>query len=43
LKEQAPNYRKLLWSKAMVMSVAGKGEAGLRQVCAMETNKNEAL
>jgi len=34
LQEQASNHRKLLWSKTMVVSVAVKGEAGLRQVSA---------
>ena len=40
---EAPNHRKLLWSKAMVVSVTAKGEARLRQVSAMETNNNEPL
>jgi len=43
LQEQAPNHPELLWSKAMVVSVEGKGGARLRQVCAMETNTSEPL
>ncbi|QGG47573.1 hypothetical protein FTV88_1426 [Heliorestis convoluta] len=31
---EASNHRKLLWSKAMVVSVTAKGEARLRQVSA---------
>lgn len=34
LQGEASNHRKLLWTKAMVVSVTGKGEARLRQVSA---------
>ena len=40
---EASNHLKLLWSKAMVVSVKVKGEARLRQVSAMETNTSEPL
>ncbi len=43
MQEQASNHLKLLWSKAMVVSVVGKGGARLRQVCALETNTRESL
>ena len=43
MQEQASNHPELLWSKAMVVSVAGKGGARLRQVCALETNTSEPL
>jgi len=43
LQEWASNHRKLLWLKAMVVSVTAKGKAGLCQVSAMETNENESL
>jgi len=40
---EASNRLKLLWSKAMVVSVKVKGEARPRQVSAMETNTSEPL
>ena len=43
MQVEASNHLKLLWSKAMVVSV--KEKAGQRpcQVCVMETNTNEPL
>ena len=32
IQVEASNHRKLLWSKAMVVSVTGKGETRFRQV-----------
>ena len=43
LQEVISNRHKLLWSKATVVSVMGKGEARLRQVRAKETNKTEPV
>ena len=43
MQVEASNHIKLLWTKAMVVSVKGKGEARPRQVSAMETNKTKAL
>jgi hypothetical protein len=39
LQEQASNHRQLLWSKAMVVSVTGKGAARPRQVRSRETKR----
>jgi len=35
---EPPNYPKLLWAKAMVVSVRGKSEQRLRQLSTTETN-----
>jgi len=43
MQVEASNHLKLLWSKAMVVSVKEKGEARLRQVSAMEMNTSESL
>ena len=43
LQEVISNRHKLLWSKATVVSVMGKGEARLLQVSALETNANEPV
>ena len=43
MQEEIPNRRKLLRSKALVVSVTGKVEARPRQVCALELNKLEPL
>jgi len=43
MQVEASNRLMLLWSKAMVVSDKEKGEARLRQVCAMETNNSEPL
>jgi hypothetical protein len=40
---QAPNRPELLWSRAMVVSIEGKGAARLRQVGIMKTNASEPL
>jgi hypothetical protein len=42
-KGQAPNHLKLLWSKAMVVSVKAKGAARPRQVRATKTNASKPL
>jgi len=43
MQVEASNHLKLLWSKAMVVSVKEKAELRLRQVCTMETNTREPL
>ena len=43
MQEEAPNHLKLLWSKAMVVSVEEKVETRSRQVSAKETNTSEPL
>jgi hypothetical protein len=43
MQVEASNHLKLLWSKATVVSVKGKGRARPCQVCVMETNTNEPL
>ena len=43
IQAEASNHLKLLWTKAMVVSVKEKGEARPRQVSAMETNANKVL
>ena len=43
MQEQAPNYPKLLWSRAMVVSVVGKGTIRLCQVRFRETSESEPL
>ena len=43
LQGQAPNHLKLLWSKAMVVSVKGKGAARLHQVRIRKTKETEPL
>ena len=43
LQEQASNRLKLRWSRAIVVSVDGKGGARLRQVRFEETNASEPL
>ena len=43
LREQAPNHHKLRGSRALVVSVAGKGGDILRQVGNKETNASEPL
>ena len=43
MQVQASNRPELLWSKAMVVSVGGKGAARPRQVRAMKTNASEPL
>ena len=43
LQDAIPNHHKLLWSKATVVSVMGKGEARLRQVRAKEMNETEPM
>ena len=43
MQVEASNHLKLLWSKAMVVSVREKAELRLRQVCTMETNTRESL
>jgi hypothetical protein len=40
---EASNHLKLLWSKAMVVSVKEKGSSRKDQVFARETNKTELL
>ena len=41
LQDQVPNRLKLLWSKAMVVSVSGKGRPRAGQVWAEKTNASE--
>jgi hypothetical protein len=41
MQVQAPNRPELLWSRAMVVSVVGKGAARPRQVRIMKTNASE--
>ena len=43
LQDQVPNRLKLLWSKAMVVSVSGKGRPRAGQVRAKQTNASEPL
>lgn len=43
LQGQAPNHLKLLWSKARVVSVKGKGAGEPRQVWIRKTNEIEPL
>jgi hypothetical protein len=43
MQVQAPNRPELLWSRAMVVSVTGKGAARPRQVRIMKTNASEPL
>src|SRR5271167_3553444 len=43
LQEQASNRHELHWSRAIVVSVDGKGGAGLRQVRFKETNESKPL
>ena len=43
LQEQASNRHELHWSRAIVVSVDGKGGAGLRQVRFKETNGSKPL
>ena len=43
LQDQVPNRLKLLWSKAMVVSVSGKGRPRAGQVWAEKTNASEPL
>src|SRR5512139_4089650 len=43
LQEQASNHLKLLWSRARVVSVEGKGRARPCQVRIKETNASEPL
>ena len=43
MQVQASNRPELLWSRAMVVSVEGKGAARPRQVRTMKTNANEPL
>jgi len=43
MQVQTPNHLELLWSKAMVVSVEGKGAARPRQVRIMKTNEIESL
>ena len=43
MQVEASNYLKLLWSKAMVVSVKEKARQRSRQVSAMETNTSEPL
>jgi len=43
MQVEVSNHLKLLWTKAMVVSVKGKGRARPCQVSAMETNTNEPL
>lgn len=43
MQVQALNRPELLWSRAMVVSVVGKGAAGPRQVRIMKTNASEPL
>jgi hypothetical protein len=43
LQEQASNHPELLWSKAMVVSVEGKGATRSRQVWIRKTNASEPL
>jgi hypothetical protein len=43
MQVQASNRPELLWSRAMVVSVVGKGAARPRQVGIMKTNASEPL
>ena len=43
LQGQAPNHLKLLWSKAGVVNVKGKGAESPRQVWIRKTNEIEPL
>ena len=43
IQVEVSNHLKLLWTKAMVVSVKGKGEARFRQVSDKETNKTKPL
>ena len=40
-QEQVPNHSKLLWSRAVVVSVGEKREINLVQVSIRETNESE--
>ncbi len=43
MQAEAPNHRKLLWSKAMVVSVTEKAGLDLVRCVPMETNTSEPL
>jgi hypothetical protein len=43
IQVEASTHRKLLWAKAMVVSVTEKVRRRFHQVSAMETNKTEPL
>ena len=43
MQAEAPNHRKLLWSKAMVVSVTEKAGLDLVRCVPMETNASEPL
>ena len=43
MQVEAPNHRKLLWSKAMVVSVTEKARLDLVRCVPMETNTSEPL
>jgi hypothetical protein len=43
MQVEAPNYRKLLWSKAMVVSVTEKAKLDFVRYVPMETNTSEPL
>ena len=43
LRGEAANHRKVHWLKTVVLSVAGKGVARLRQVWAKKANASELL
>ena len=43
MQEQASNHRKLLWAKAMVVSVTEKAKQDFVRCVPMETNTSEPL
>jgi hypothetical protein len=43
MQVEAPNHRKLLWSKAMVVSVTEKAKQDFVRWVPMETNTREPL
>ena len=43
IQVEAPNHRKLLWSKAMVVSVTEKAKLDFVRCVPMETNNSEPL
>ena len=43
MQEQAPNHLKLLWSRAIVVSVEGKGPTRWDQVRIKEMNASKQL
>jgi len=43
MQVEAPNHRKLLWTKAMVVSVTEKAKLDFVRYVPMETNTSEPL